>query len=74
MFDYLNGLVTMEQTIERIQSNTRRYARKQLTWYKRDEEMRWFDPARVDKVIAYIDKRLEAVPAECLGGMGISQP
>ena len=74
MFDYLDGLVTMEKTRERIQSNTRRYARKQLTWYKRDEEMRWFDPARVDKVIAYIDKRLEAVPAECLGGMGISQP
>lgn len=49
MFDYLDGLVTMEQTIDRIQSNTRRYARKQLTWYKRDEEMRWFDPAEVGR-------------------------
>lgn len=60
MFDYLDGLVTMEQTIDRIQSNTRRYARKQLTWYKRDEEMRWFDPAEVGPIIAYIDERIEA--------------
>ena len=60
MFDYLDGLVTMEQTIDRIQSNTRRYARKQLTWYKRDEEMRWFDPVEVGPMIAYIDERIEA--------------
>ena len=60
MFDYLDGLVTMEQTIDRIQSNTRRYARKQLTWYKRDEEMRWFDPVEVGPIIAYIDERIEA--------------
>ena len=60
MFDYLDGLVTMEQTIDRIQSNTRRYARKQLTWYKRDEEMRWFDPVEVGTIIAYIDERIEA--------------
>ena len=60
MLDYLDGLVTMEQTIDRIQSNTRRYARKQLTWYKRDEEMRWFDPVEVGAIIAYIDERIEA--------------
>ena len=64
MFDYLDGLVTMRQTIERIQSNTRRYARKQLTWYKRDAEMRWFDPSEVDEIIAYIESRRTALTGE----------
>lgn len=64
MFDYLDGLVTMRQTIERIQSNTRRYARKQLTWYKRDAEMRWFNPSEVDEIIAYIESRRTALTGE----------
>lgn len=57
MFDYLDGVVTLRQTIERIQSNTRRYARKQLTWYKRDAEMRWFGAHEATDIIAYIDKK-----------------
>lgn len=58
MFDYLDGLVTLEQTVFRIQSNTRCYARKQLTWYKRDKEMRWFAPNNVEEILNYIDSCL----------------
>lgn len=58
MFDYLDGLVTLEQTVFRIQSNTRCYARKQLTWYKRDEKMRWFAPNNVEEILNYIDSCL----------------
>ena len=66
MFDYLDGLVTMDQTIARIQSNTRCYARKQLTWYKRDGEMRWFDPADEAAVTAYIDQRIAEIRPDSL--------
>ena len=66
MFDYLDGLVTMDQTIARIQSNTRCYARKQLTWYKRDGEMCWFDPADEAAITAYIDQRIAEIRADSL--------
>lgn len=54
MFNYLDGTWTLEEAIERIKGNTRRYARKQLTWYKRDEEMRWFHPDEKDCILNYI--------------------
>ncbi len=58
MFDYLDGLVTLPDTIMKIQSATRRYARKQLTWFKRDPEMRWFDPENVEEILNYIRCKL----------------
>lgn len=54
MFNYLDGTWTLEEAIERMKGNTRRYARKQLTWYKRDEEMRWFHPDEKDYILNYI--------------------
>lgn len=58
MFDYLDGLMTLPDTITKIQSATRRYARKQLTWFKRDPEMRWFDPENVEEILNYIRCKL----------------
>ena len=59
LFDYLDGLTTLEETIMKIQSNTRRYARKQLTWLKKDKDIRWFHPQDIDKIIGYISKTLD---------------
>lgn len=42
MFNYFDGIWTLDEAIERLKGNTRRYARKQLTWYKRDENIKWF--------------------------------
>lgn len=58
MFDYLDGLVTLPDTIAKIQGATRRYARKQLTWFKRDPEMRWFDPENFEEILNYIRCKL----------------
>lgn len=44
MFAYLDGTWTLEEAVERMKGNTRRYARKQLTWFKRDPLVRWFSP------------------------------
>lgn len=54
MFDYIDGLCTMEYAVDRIQSNTRKYARKQLTWYKRDKSVKWFHPDQTEEIIDYI--------------------
>ena len=59
MFAYLDGTWTLEEAVERIKGNTRRYARKQLTWYKKDEQIRWFHPDEKEKIISYISQDYE---------------
>ena len=54
MFAYLNGRWTLEEAIERMKGNTRRYARKQLTWFKRDPQMCWFHPDNKQEILKYI--------------------
>ena len=54
LFDYLEERWPLEEALERIKGNTRRYARKQLTWYKKDERMKWFHPQETEQIISYI--------------------
>ena len=57
-FNYINGLLTQEETIRQIQSNTRQYMRKQLTWFKRDQDINWFQPDNIEEIIKYLDEKL----------------
>ncbi len=61
MFKYFDGEMTFPVAIERMKKNTRVYAKKQLTWYKRDEEMTWFGPDDFDSIVEYIKSK--SVPA-----------
>lgn len=61
MFKYFDGEMTLSVAIERMKKNTRVYAKKQLTWYKRDEEMTWFGPDDFDSIVEYIKSK--SVPA-----------
>ena len=54
MFSYMDGQWTLQEAVERMKGNTRRYARKQLTWYKRDEDMTWFDADNKEEILKYI--------------------
>ena len=54
LFDYLDGRWSLEEAVERIKGNTRRYARKQLTWYKKEDQIRWFHPDEITTIIYYI--------------------
>lgn len=54
LFDYLDGRWPLDEAVERIKGNTRRYARKQLTWYKRDENMHWFHPDNIQEILNYL--------------------
>ena len=59
LFDYLDGRWPLEEAVERIKGNTRRYARKQLTWYKKDPQIRWFHPDDKEQIISYISQDYE---------------
>ena len=57
IFAYFDGVFTLDEAIEKIKRNTRVYAKKQLTWFKRDESIAWFDPSDIDEIFKYIDRR-----------------
>jgi len=58
IFDYLDGKVSLELAIEQIKTNTRRYAKRQITWFARDKEMPWFHPNDLDAILSHIKSRL----------------
>jgi tRNA dimethylallyltransferase len=45
LFDHLEGKATLQQAIEQIKINTRQYAKRQMTWFRKDKQIRWVDPA-----------------------------
>jgi len=55
LFEYFDGSTTLDEAITKIQGSTRRYARKQLTWFKKDERVKWFSPHNIKEIINYID-------------------
>lgn len=54
LFEHFDGKTTLDEAIFKIQSNTRRYARKQLTWFKKDPTVRWFSPSQTNEITDYI--------------------
>lgn len=59
LFAFFDGSINREETVRQIQSNSRRYMRKQLTWFKHDEQIRWFHPDNIKEIINYLDCRLQ---------------
>jgi len=57
LFKYLEKDWSLEEAVEKIKVNTRRYAKRQMTWFKRDEEIVWFSPVDIEKLFDLIDKR-----------------
>lgn len=57
-FDYFDGLISRDKAIELIKRNSRRYARKQLTWFRKDPEMNWFEPGNAGDIIAFIENKI----------------
>ncbi|MBQ4057020.1 MAG: tRNA (adenosine(37)-N6)-dimethylallyltransferase MiaA [Bacteroidaceae bacterium] len=58
LFKYLNGEWTLEFAIEKIKQNSRIYSRKQMTWFKRDNEIHWFHPDQKEEIMNYINEQL----------------
>lgn len=58
LFEYIDGNITLEQAIEDIKTHTRRYAKRQITWFNRNGDYTWFDPVEITKIIDFIEMRI----------------
>ena len=58
LFLHLDGDLTLEEAVDLIQRNTRKYARKQLTWFRRDEKIKWFEPNQIQEIIEFVDSKM----------------
>lgn len=59
LFSYFDGEISKDTAIELIKRNSRRYARRQLTWFRKDQEIHWFDREQKAEVIEFIKQQLE---------------
>lgn len=58
LFDYLDGNISLEEAVERIQQNSRRYAKRQITWFKKYGNTLWFQPDETGTIIDFINAKL----------------
>ena len=58
MFSYFDGEIDRDEAIRQIQSHSREYMRKQLTWFKRDTTIQWFHPEQQEEIIRFIDEEI----------------
>ena len=56
MFRYISGEWSLPQAIEKIQRNTRVYAKKQMTWFQRDPDINWFSPDEEEKILDFVER------------------
>ncbi len=62
-FDMFDGKITLEKAVELIKRNSRRYAKRQMTWWSRDKDIRWFQPEQVEEIIKYISNQVTGTTA-----------
>jgi len=58
VFEYLNGKISLSEAVRNIKTNTRRYAKRQLTWFRKDKEIKWFAPTQVNEIVEFIRQSL----------------
>jgi tRNA dimethylallyltransferase len=61
LFSYLDGNFSLDQAIEKIKTNTRRFAKRQMTWFRKDKEIRWFHPDDLHGILNFIRKNKPAI-------------
>ncbi len=57
LFDYLDGNISIAQAIDSIKQNSRRYAKRQITWFKKYGGTTWFEPKQLEDIIEFIDNK-----------------
>ena len=55
-FNYFDGKITREKAIELIKRNSRRYAKRQMTWWAKDKKIKWFNPEKKEDIFEYLEK------------------
>ena len=59
LFDYFDGKSTLEEAVEKIKQNTRRFAKRQLTWFSKSKDIKWFQPQEFESIISFLDSHLQ---------------
>jgi tRNA dimethylallyltransferase len=57
IFDYFDGKTSLENAIDLVKTHTRQYAKRQLTWFRKDREIEWFNPARIKEMTNFIQSK-----------------
>lgn len=60
LFDYLEDKITLASAVDKIKQNTRRFAKRQLTWFRRDDAIKWFEPEQLPEIIQYIRQSVKS--------------
>lgn len=58
LFDHLEGKCDLQTAIEKLKQNTRNFAKRQLTWFRRDKEIKWFEPTEHKAIISYLQSKI----------------
>ena len=58
LFEYFDGNISYEQAIKLIKRNSRRYAKRQLSWFRRDKDRTWFHPNQIDEIMEFIKSKV----------------
>ena len=61
IFQLYNNNISIDDAIKDIKKNTRRYAKRQITWFKKDKSIKWFDPNQEDDIIKFIESQLRSL-------------
>ena len=59
LFDFFDGKISLEQAVQQIKLNTMQYAKRQMTWFRKDKDITWFHPSQCREIIAFIEQRME---------------
>lgn len=61
LFDYLDGKYTLDQAVDNIKINTRRYAKRQMTWFRKNDDYNWFSRNEVSQIIEFVNQYIQCV-------------
>lgn len=60
LFEYFDNKISLEQAVDQIKQNTRHYAKRQITWFKRNNDYTWFDATNKELILQYLQKEIHA--------------
>ena len=58
LFDFLENKIDLNTAVDAIKQNTRKFAKRQLTWFRRDTEIKWFEPNQIKEIVTYLNTKL----------------
>ncbi|WP_332737154.1 tRNA (adenosine(37)-N6)-dimethylallyltransferase MiaA [Flavihumibacter sp.] len=59
-FDYLKGKIPLHEAIEQIKAHSRQYAKRQLTWFKKDLSIQWFSPGQTEEILQWLTEKINS--------------